>query len=244
MDYKKYSLEKLQEWVHDALSTSEASPHEIYSTIREAVRDDYYCYEHHASRAYELLLLLNDNGYDKEDIDAILKEREYYEGWDNDTSGESKLTCDKDDNPPECQQAWNDFWEENYYPEEHKKEPKVEDIMTPWGHSDMEALRYTEEELDAMCDSAEKKDKVKQWILPVEEVRDEDTDEDIYCVTFPDDLLEAANLKEGDLVEWIDQGNGSYMIRKAEKQMSYDEAIAAGWTMTADGFWIKDGGQD
>jgi antitoxin component of MazEF toxin-antitoxin module len=270
-DYKKYSLEKLQEWVHNALSTSEASPHEIYSTIREAVREDYYCYEHHASRAYELLSLLNDNGYDKEDVDAILKEREYYEGWDSDTSCESKLTCDKDDKSPECQQAWNDFWEENYYPEEHKKEPKVEDIMPPWGHSDMEALKYTEEELNAMCEKAvsdqekekcreynlceaeyynkraeldAKIDKVKQWVLPVEQVRDEDTDEDIYCVTFPDDLLEAANLKEGDLVEWVDQGNGSYMIRKAEKQMSYDEAIAAGWTMTADGFWIKDRGFD
>ena len=29
--------------------------------------------------------------------------------------------------------------------------------MPPWGHSDMEALRYSEEELNAMCDAAEKK---------------------------------------------------------------------------------------
>jgi hypothetical protein len=77
-------------------------------------------------------------------------------------------------------------------------------------------------ELDA------KTDKVKQWILPVEEVRDEDTDEDIYCVTFPDDLLEAANLKEGDQVEWVDNGDGSYTIKQINTKMSYDEAIAAG----------------
>ena len=32
-DYKKYSLEKLQDWVHDAMN-SDASPHEIYSAIR------------------------------------------------------------------------------------------------------------------------------------------------------------------------------------------------------------------
>ena len=27
----------------------------------------------------------------------------------------------KDDSSPECKEAWNDFWEENYYPEEYKK---------------------------------------------------------------------------------------------------------------------------
>jgi bifunctional DNA-binding transcriptional regulator/antitoxin component of YhaV-PrlF toxin-antitoxin module len=27
-------------------------------------------------------------------------------------------------------------------------------------------------------------------------------------------LLEAANLKEGDLVEWVDQGDGSYLLKK------------------------------
>ena len=152
-NYKKYSLEKLQEWVHDALSCGEASPHEIYSAIREAVCEDYYYYKDHCSRAGELLALLNGNGKDH-------------------------LSCDKDDKSPECQNAWNDFWEENYYPEEYKK------------------------------------NKVKKWVLPVEEVKDEDTDENIYCVSFPDDLLEAANLKEGDQVEWVDQGDGSYLLRK------------------------------
>jgi len=65
---------------------------------------------------------------------------------------------------------WNDFWEENYYPEEYKKskEPSVEDVMPPWGHSDMEALRYTDEELDAMCDKAasdEEKKKCQEYNL-------------------------------------------------------------------------------
>jgi hypothetical protein len=97
------------------------------------------------------------------------------------------LSCDKDDPSSECQGAWNDFWEENYYPEEYKK------------------------------------DKVKKWVLPVEEVRDEDTDKDEYCVTFPDDLLEATNLKEGDQVEWIDQGDGSYRLEKVPKAIRMDE---------------------
>ena len=57
-DYKKYSLEKLQEWVHDAMS-GDASPHEIYSAIREAVREDYYYHKDRISRASGLLELLS-----------------------------------------------------------------------------------------------------------------------------------------------------------------------------------------
>jgi hypothetical protein len=67
-----------------------------------------------------------------------------------------------------------------------------------------------------------KQDKVVKWRLPVEEVKDSDTDETEYFITFPDDLLEAANLKEGDEVEWVDRGDGSFLIRKisdAEKNV-------------------------
>ena len=89
-----------------------------------------------------------------------------------------------------------------------------DDCMRPWGHSDMEALQYTEEELNAMCDAAETKDKVKKWVLPVEI----DGPSGEYFITFPDDLLEAADLKEGEQVEWHDQGDGSFkLIKKVDK---------------------------
>jgi hypothetical protein len=54
-----------------------------------------------------------------------------------------------------------------------------------------------------------KTDKVVKWSLPVE--MDPSGE---YFVTFPDDLLEAADLKEGDQVEWVDRGDGSYLMRK------------------------------
>jgi antitoxin component of MazEF toxin-antitoxin module len=80
-------------------------------------------------------------------------------------------------------------------------------------------------------------DKVKKWVLPVEA----DGPSGEYFITFPDDLLEAANLKEGDQVEWHDQGDGSYLLKKFERKANtYDEMIAAGYTMTDDGFWIKE----
>lgn len=181
-DYKKYSLKQLENFLYDAMGAAEATPQEIYDVIKGVVEDNYYTYKKQASDAYELLSLLNGNG-------------------------EGHLTCDKEDTSPECEQSWNDFWEEDL----HRKD-------------------YTDDELDSMCAAAEEeeliskgyfkedglwkksKDKVVKWILPIEEV---DCDECI--INFPDDLLEAANLKEGDEVEWIDQGDGSYLIKKVTK---------------------------
>lgn len=64
-NYKKYSLENLENWLHDAMSAGEASPQEIYDVILSVVKDNYYTYKHQASQAYELLALLNGNGKNK-----------------------------------------------------------------------------------------------------------------------------------------------------------------------------------
>ena len=60
--YKKYSLENLENWMYDAMSSAEASPQEIYDVIKSVVEDNYYTYKKCASEAYELLALLNGNG--------------------------------------------------------------------------------------------------------------------------------------------------------------------------------------
>ncbi len=148
-DYKKYSLENLENWLHDAMSSGEATPDEIYDLIMKVVRENYYHHKHHASQAYELLCKLNDNGQSYEDV---IKEREYYEP-----------------------------------------------SMPPWGHSDIEYLIANKKE-----------NKVVKWQLPVESHGPSGE----YFVMFPDDLLEAANLKEGDQVEWIDRNDGSFELRK------------------------------
>ena len=59
-----------------------------------------------------------------------------------------------------------------------------------------------------------KEDKVVKWVLPVQEVENGDTEEQEYFITFPDDLLEAANLKPGDEIEWVDMNNGTFILRK------------------------------
>ena len=197
-NYKKYSLENLENWMHDAMSAAEATPQEIYDVIKGVVEENYYTYKHQTSQAYELLALLNGNG-------------------------KGHLTCDKDDSSPECKGAWNNFWEEEV----------KDDGMRSWGHSDLEYLSKLPPE-------EPKQDKVVKWQLPVEEGTDCITGEQEYFITFPDDLLEAANLEVNDEVEWVDNNDGTFLLRKITQPKTYDEMIAAGWTMTADGFWIKE----
>ena len=139
-DYKKYSLENLENWLHDAITSGEASPHEVYSTIRKVVKEEYDYHNERAKHCLGLLELLS--GHRPVDLD---------------------------------------------------------DGMRPWGHSDLEYQIANKEE-----------DKVVKWQLPVEV----DGASGEYYVMFPDDLLEAANLQEGDQVEWVDQGDGSYLLRK------------------------------
>jgi hypothetical protein len=152
-NYKKYSLENLENWLHDAMSAGEATPEEIYSTIKKVVEEQYYHHKHYTGQAYELLALLNGNGKD-------------------------------------------------FYTDTKGNEVPV-DSMTPWGHSDIEyAIREAE--------YYNKSDKVVKWQLPVEV---DGLSGECY-INLPDDLLEAANLKEGDTVEWVDNDNGSYTMRK------------------------------
>jgi hypothetical protein len=194
------------------MGAAEATPQEIYDVIKGAVENNYYTYKKQASDAYELLALLNGNG--EAHISSVI-------------SRGNKIHQAIDD----CMPPWGDSDATSRRNQIHQE---IEDILVGIRDDcripcDMEALKYTDEELDAMCSVAEEeeliskgyfkedgcwkksKDKVKKWILPVEEV---DCDECI--INLPDDLLEAANLKEGDEVEWIDQGDGSFKMIKTE----------------------------
>jgi hypothetical protein len=49
----------------------------------------------------------------------------------------------------------------------------------------------------------------KHWTLEVQQHEDGD-----YFIEFPDDVLAEANWKEGDVIEWIDNKDGSWTLRK------------------------------
>jgi hypothetical protein len=199
-DYKKYALDQVENFLYDALST-DATSQEIYDVIKGVVEDNYKVYTESAKKSQDLLALLNGH----RSVD--LEHSEHY--YDYNRNKPELVACDRNNTLEEYKKSWQEFWEEP--------------TMPPWGHSDMEALRYTEEalryteeELDAMCAArtSAKKDKVKKWVLPVEETKVSETDETEYFITFPDDLLEAADLKEGDQIEWVDNHNGSFSLFK------------------------------
>ena len=197
-DYKKYSLEKLEEWVHDTMS-GDASPHEIYSTIREVVRENYYYHKEHTSRAYGLLELLSGHRpvEDKELLETVLAERDYYEGVDESFEETLKREGYEWTPLPDADVSRNDSNRITFEDGWVYESPDGGKTITKRRPGCSEKVLVTE-------------DKVVKWQLPVEV----DGASGEYFVSFPDDLLETAALKEGDQVEWVDQGNGSYLLRK------------------------------
>jgi hypothetical protein len=92
-NYKKYSLENLENWLNDAISSGDATPQEIYDVIVKVVRENHDYHKQQSDQSNELLNLLN--GVKTLDIDF---------------SGFNFTSCSSDDTSPECQGSWNDFW--------------------------------------------------------------------------------------------------------------------------------------
>lgn len=57
-----------------------------------------------------------------------------------------------------------------------------------------------------------------RWTIDVQE--DPETGEKI--LEFPDDLMESAGWKEGDVLEWIDNKDGSWTLRKKDENSETD----------------------
>jgi len=178
--YKKYSLEQLDNWVNDAVNCEDLTPQDIYDTIVKCVDESVEYHKKYYTKSVELLSLLKGH-------------REV------DFGDEGNITLgDPSD--------WNDFWEENYYPEEHKQ--------------------YTEEEMNAMCDAAEEKEKCREYNLREAEYYNKRAQLDIQEVN-----------KQIEIAKKIDSGEVKVESRNIK---TYDEMIAEGWQMTDDGFWIKE----
>jgi hypothetical protein len=129
-------------------------------------------------------------------------------------SGSTVSSCDKNDTTPECKGSWDSFLEESYYPDEYKTYKEAVSA----------GYEMTADGFWIPSQSSQTEDKVVKWRLPIEEVKDGDTDNIEYFITFPDDLLEAANLSPGDEVEWVEQQEvGSFVLRKVTKPLGIDE---------------------
>lgn len=182
-DYKKYSLQKLEDWICDAVSTSEASPHEIYNVIIRVVEEHTEYYKREFDKTTELLSLLK--GHRSVNFENNQQGSTVSSLSDNYRKQVEKELLEAQIN---ANSSYNDGWTKKYYEDRVKKLEKKLGIS--------------------------KEDKVVKWVLPVEV----DGPSGEYFVTFPDDLLEAAGLKEGDTVEWIDNRDGSFILRKTRNE--------------------------
>jgi hypothetical protein len=54
--------------------------------------------------------------------------------------------------------------------------------------------------------------KLKSWTLNIEE----DPESGDAILTFPPDLLEQVGWKEGDTLNWVNQQNGSWLLKKVD----------------------------
>ena len=87
--------------------------------------------------------------------------------------------------------------------------------------------QYTEEEMNAMCDAAADKEKCREYNLREAEYYNKRAELDAQYAKSMEEI------KVNGGYEWTPEPT-------KEKKMTYDDMVAAGWTMTADGFWIKE----
>lgn len=167
-NYKKYSLENLENWMQDAISSDDVTPQEIYDTIVKVVRENHEYHAVQSSRMNELLSLLKGHRSVNFGDDCTSfwesSHQEYLktkvDGYSLDGKGRSKYWYEYDRNDPTHENPFED--------------------------------------------------KVNRWVLPVQV---DGLSGDCY-INLPDDLLERAGLKKGDMVHWIDRGDGSFELRK------------------------------
>jgi hypothetical protein len=62
-----------------------------------------------------------------------------------------------------------------------------------------------------------------RWIIDLEEAKDASGD---LVMPLPQDLLDSAGWKEGDVLEWKDLGNGTWSLTKQESDVTIEEEEA------------------
>lgn len=206
-DHKTYSLKQLENFLYDAMGAAEATPQEIYDVIKGVVEDNYYTYKHQTSNAYELLALLNGNGkghikdYDDTELMPYLQYTE------------EELIRDKDDTSKE---TLSDAISRG-----NQIHQAIDDCMRPWGHSDMEALQYTEQELDDMSAAAEAEAQEyaeafvpKSYAVEVQHAYDKDGNELNAYITLPDEVIEHLGITDSSILDWNVNDDGNVIIKK------------------------------
>jgi len=245
-EYSQSELEKQREIDKKLFACDKDDPSPEYKDAWTSFWEENYYPEEHQQYTEEELNAMCDKAASDEEKEKCreynLREAEYYDKrvkldaehsqhyYDytrNDSNRENPFTTDIGTvvqngvthteylkAKAEANSAWNDGWTREYYQKlVDKYEGKKEEKTLNYDEAIAAGWRMTDDGIWMPPQETPK----KKWILPVEQVHD-----DCY-VSFPDDLLEAAELKEGDEVNWVDNGDGSYLLRKVTQPLKSDE---------------------
>lgn len=205
MDYKKHALENLTNWLHDCVSCEEMSSQEIYDTIKEVIVDNYKVYNNLATKCKDLMDMISvDNPdyfkYEMSMEDDLIKLGKFPATYDEMISAGYEITGDGFWCPKENQNM-NIDPKGNYVETDQYYIPNlIENTDIIFSDNSPKLFNYPE----------------KMWTVNIEK----DSTNDEYFFTLPEELVEKLSWKEGDVVEYIDNKDGSFTIKKTVSQLS------------------------
>ena len=206
MDYKKYSLEQLENWIHDALSCDDVTPHEIYNKIKGIVVDQKKYHSKNLNRCEDLLNLLNGHLVIDLDLSNIPNRIHYSNPVTNVGYGSSNnvytFTNDKvNDSVGISSTSFVNF------------NPWTDNVAAGSGTVTAYSAPFSEPYTFTLPNHLLPKN--NKWVSSVKEglMSDKVFETETY-VTLPNDMLAKANIKQGDKVELVEQTDGSYVLRK------------------------------
>lgn len=200
-DYKNYSLQQLDNWVHDALSTSDVTPKEIYDCIVNVVQDNINCYQKNLNKSTDLMSLLK--GHRPINFDGCISPFDHNDlGYPVDSS----YSCDTISFGPSSSQT--------KFVYDKSKDPYHDDMISAGYTINSKGEWSREFDSQKMSHSEWHKTEWekgrKKWTIPVEV----DGASGEYFITLPDDMLDQLDWEENDVLNWTDKGDGSFELRK------------------------------
>ena len=97
-NYKKYSLEHLDNWLHDAINCEDLTPQDIYDTIVKCVDENIEYHKKYLTKNIDVLSLLKG----QRPVDLGDKP---YDGWDYTVTGEKFSQYTEEEMDAMCERA-------------------------------------------------------------------------------------------------------------------------------------------
>jgi hypothetical protein len=104
-DQKKYTLDRLKDFVYDCIDSEDVTEEDFINCIKEVVDEQYLLFKNKMDKCSNIYQFLEKNN--------------------------SKINqCNKEDDSSYCKSSWNSFWEEHYYPKEYNDSMNLDEQIS------------------------------------------------------------------------------------------------------------------